>query len=589
MLQTDLVMKYLTLIVLLMFSCLQACQPVLPDGDPDNGGLYLPDGFEAVVVIDSTGRARHLAVDDEGDIYVKLRMPDPEGENVAIRDTDGDGKADIVKKWADLEDAGRYGCGMRLYNGYLYYSTAGTVYRSKLEPGELVPGGKPEIILTDDYRNAKWRGAGAHIAKPLAFDNKGHLYVPFGAPSDVCREISRQPGSMGKDPCPELERHAGVWKFDANKRNQNQDDGVRYATGIRSIVGWAWNNKEDALYALQHGRDNFVNTWPDKYNAWQSAMLPSEEFLRVDEGINAGWPYYYYDQLKGKRILNPEYGGDGEIEADGADYTQPIYGFPGHWAPNDLLFYEGDQFPERYRNGAFIAFHGSTIRAPYPQAGYFIAFMPFKDGLPSGPWEVFADGFVKDTLVNTSDAVYRPMGLAEGPDGSLYITESEKGKIWRVMFKGDRDDFGEEHLMAMEERNSKPHIKQPDPVEDNLDRFRLSEGEKLYNLYCGACHQRDGKGDGNRFPPLNESEWVNGDPNRLIEIVLFGMDGPITVKGLPYSGMMPANQHLGDEVVAQILTYVRENFNNDGGAIREREVRRVRHQSEREQRMQEDI
>src|SRR5690606_26428720 len=134
---------------------------------------------------------------------------------------------------------------------------------------------------------------------------------------------------------------------------------------------------------------------------------------------------------------------------------------------NDLHFYEGDQFPERYKNGAFIAFHGSTIRAPYPQAGYFVAFVPFENGAPSGPWDVFADGFAGvDTIVNTRDALARPMGIAMGPDGSLYISESVKGKIWRIMYKGDKDEFGEAQLANMEERKkTQPNIKHPDEIE----------------------------------------------------------------------------------------------------------------------------
>ena len=562
----------LTLLILLA-GCNQ--EPSLPPGDPDNGGLFLPEGFEAVTVIEQTGRARHLAVRDNGDVYVKMRLPDSEGENLALRDTTGDGKADIVAKWGDFEGEGSYGCGMLIHGDYIYFSTAGIVYRNKLTPGKLVPEGKPELILKDDYRNAEW--GYEHIAKPLAIDHEGNLYVPFGAPSDVCRIIKRAPGSMGKDPCPELEWHGGVWRFDANKLNQTQADGYRYATGIRSIVAMDWNEQENTLFALQHGRDNFDRTWPDMYTSWQSAVLPSEEFLRVDEGTDAGWPYYYYDQMQGKRILSPEYGGDGSMMGDGDKFTQPIFGFPGHWAPNDLLFYDGDQFPERYRQGAFIAFHGSTIRAPYPQAGYFIAFMPFKDGAPSGPWEVFADGFAQvDTIFNTSDARYRPMGLAQGPDGSIYISESEEGRIWRVMFKGDRSSFGEAELASMEARKQLPHIRTPDPVKDNLDKVRAEAGERHYNTFCGACHQRDGKGDGNRFPPLNESEWVNGDPQELIDLVLYGMEGPITVKGIPYNGIMPAHDHLDNETVAQILTYIRQSFGNDASAIREQGIRYAR-------------
>jgi glucose/arabinose dehydrogenase len=138
-------------------------------------------------------------------------------------------------------------------------------------------------------------------------------------------------------------------------------------------------------------------------------------------------------------------------------------GLPAHWAPNDLLFYKGRQFPERYRHGAFVAFHGSTNRGPYPQAGYIVAFIPFENGKPVDRWEVFADGFTrKDTLVKMSDARFRPMGLAEGPDGSLYIVESKIGRIWRVLFTGNRDTFGETQLAAMEERKSRSHLHAPE-------------------------------------------------------------------------------------------------------------------------------
>jgi len=251
-----------------------------------------------------------------------LRFSDPAGENIAMRDTDNDGKVDVIKRFGVFEGQGHYGNGMRIHNGYLYFSTAGEVYRNKLKAGELVPSSKTELILTDDYEN-NVRGGGSHIAKPLTFDQDGNLYIPFGAPSDVCRTIVRAPGSMGLDPCPELKRHAGVWRFDANKLNQTQDDGFHYATGIRSIVGMDWNPADNTLYAMQHGRDNFDRTWPDLYTSWQSAMLPAEEFLRVTEGTDAGWPYYYYDQIQGKKLLNPEYGGDGKKKAKEQNMPNP--------------------------------------------------------------------------------------------------------------------------------------------------------------------------------------------------------------------------------------------------------------------------
>src|SRR5690606_27463857 len=236
--------------------------------------------------------------------------------------------------------------------------------------------------------------------------------------------------------------------------------------------------------------------------------------------------------------------GDGNIVADCDQYEKPIIGFPGHWAPNDLLFYRGNQYPERYHNGAFIAFHGSTNRGPYPQAGYFIAFVPFAAGKPSGPWEVFADGFGGPNPIHSAnEAAYRPMGLATGPDGSLYVADTEKGKIWRIMFKGDRNRFGAEHLAAMEQRKqTADNIRQPHPESDILGRGQLTGGARIYNTYCGTCHQRNGRGASGRFPPLANTPWVTGDKNLLISIVLNGMEGPIDVNGEPFNGTMPQHR-----------------------------------------------
>ena len=547
----------------------------LPPGDPDNGGLTLPDGFEAVVVVDSVGRGRHLAVRDNGDVYMKLRTPDSLGRgSVALRDRDNDGRADVVRYFGDYADTGNYGNAMRIHQGYLYFATAGEVYRTRLSPWSLVPTAKTECLLVDDYKRARF----SHIAKPIAFDGKGNMYVPFGSPGDACQVNDRQPGSPGQMPCPELAEYAGVWRFSDSRTGQRQRDGVRYATGIRSIVGMTWNQQTNALYALQHGRDDLYRTWPQYYTPWHSALLPSEEFLRVDSGSDAGWPYYYYDYMQGKKLLNPEYGGDGRKEGDGAKLNQPLIGFPGHFAPNDILFYTGDQFPERYRNGAFIAFHGSTIRAPYPQGGYFVAFVPFQDGKPSGPWEVFADGFAGvDTIVYTSDARYRPSGLAQGPDGSIYVTESEKGKVWRIMFKGDRKAFGGKQLAAMMQRKtSASNIRTPDSIRDNLSVKMLGEGAQLYGRYCASCHQVNGKGDGTRFPPLAGSDWVTGDKKRLIQVVVHGLSGPITVNGVGYNEAMPSNAYLNDRQLASILSYIRQSWGNKAGFITTNEIPRNR-------------
>jgi mono/diheme cytochrome c family protein len=244
----------------------------------------------------------------------------------------------------------------------------------------------------------------------------------------------------------------------------------------------------------------------------------------------------------------------------------------------DVMFYTGDQFPERYKNGAFVAFHGSTDRSPYPQAGYIVCFIPFENGVSTGKLEVFADGFTGvDTVVNTSDAVYRPMGLATGPDGSLYICESNKGKIWRVMYKGDKNKFGDNELAAMEKRKSRTYIKTPDEVVDNLNTGDKLEGSILFNSYCASCHQRDGKGDNNRFPPIAGSEFVTGDKSKLIGIILNGMQGEVKVNGKTYNGFMPPHAEiLDDHAIASIATYIRNNFGNHAGTVGTLEVTGVR-------------
>ena len=575
----------LLLIALVIISCSKISR-TLPAGSPDNGGLFLPDNFEALVVVDSIGKARHLAVNDNGDIYVKLtfnRAMKGSGGTVGLRDLNKDGRADSIVYFGDYKDIGGSAVGMTIHDGYLYTSTVNQVLKNKLTPGQLVPESKTEVVLTDLDPNVarNW-----HTTKPVAFDRKGYMYVPFGTPSDAGQDITKYgpigiPGGKGLDPSPELENHGGIWRFDASKTNQTQKDGYKFATGIRSVVGMVWSPLDDNLYAVMNGIDNFRTIFPDLYTAWQAAVLPSEPLLKVTEGSDFGWPYAYYDHMLKKNVLQPGYGGDGKIIGRASKFDVPVIGFPGHWAPMDVMFYQGNQFPERYKQGAFVAFHGSTDRSPYPQAGYIVCFVPFKNGAPTGEWEVFADGFTGvDTVVNTSDAVYRPMGLATGPDGSLYISESNKGKIWRIMYKGDKKEFGEKQLAGMELRKSRSYIKTPDEVKDNLHRGDRLAGSILYNTYCASCHQRDGKGDNSRFPPLAKSEWVTGDKQRLISVILNGLDGEITVNGQSWQGMMPAHaEFLDDHAIASISTYIRQSFGNKAGPVSSLEVAEVRKKS----------
>ncbi|ADB42100.1 PQQ-dependent sugar dehydrogenase [Spirosoma linguale] len=406
--------------------------------DPDNGGLKLTNGFRALVFADNLGKARHIAVDNAGTVFVKLEKLNEGKGIVELIDANGDGRADETIKFGN-----NTGTGMAIYDGYMYASSDTSVYRYKLTNGKVMETTPMEPIITGLTLQRQ------HASKSMAISPDGKLFVNFGAPSNACQEKDRQKGSKGMDPCPILEEYGGIWQFDANKLNQHKADGKRYATGIRNAVALDWNTASNSLYALQHGRDN-LNNWGGIFTDEYSAEFPSEEMLMVKEGADFGWPYCFNNHEKNQKLLAPEYGGDGTKIDRCAGKDKPIMAFPGHWAPNDLLFYTGNAFPARYKNGAFVCFHGSWNRAPLKQGGYFVAFIPFgKDGRPSGKYEVFAENFAgvaeegkpgtsvnagKLDLASPGDAKARPVGLAQGPDGSLYISDSVKGKVWRVMY-----------------------------------------------------------------------------------------------------------------------------------------------------------
>ncbi|MDE2346659.1 MAG: PQQ-dependent sugar dehydrogenase [Gammaproteobacteria bacterium] len=413
----------------LMLVALNFCWPhaaVAATCDAGNGGIHLPAGFCATVFADNLGVARHLAVNSNGDVYVALQSLHDGSGIAALRDTKHKGHADVIKYFG--ADAGT---GIGIHDGYLYFASDTEILRYKLVPGRLLPDPKPQVVVSGFPVQHE------HSAKTMAFDQSGHLFVNVGAPSNACQHQDRVAGSPGINPCPLLAQHGGIWEFDADKLNQVfGKDGGRYATGIRNAVAITWNKQAGFLYALQMGRDQLYGNWPKLYSEAQSAELPAEEFMLVKRGENFGWPYCYYDQLQKKLLLEPEYGGDGKETGDCARYGQPILAFPGHWAPEAVLFYNGDAFPAAYRNGAFVSFHGSWNRAPLPQAGYKVVFVPFTGARPAGGYQVFADGFAGEKIIpSPRSARFRPMGLAEGPGGALYIGDSQHGRVWRVVFK----------------------------------------------------------------------------------------------------------------------------------------------------------
>ena len=409
--------------------------------DADNGGITLPPGFCAVVVANlvDAGRpalARHMAVTPSGDLFVAINSPrnnQPTFGIIALRDIDGDGRADEEARFSP----GLGGSGIAWGQASLYFGANDRVLRYRVPAGRLTPVGEPDVVVSGLV------STGDHISKTVVLAGPHTLFVNIGSASNACQVANRQAQSPGVFPCPEMPIRAGVWRFDARGTNQTLADGERYATGLRNMVALAVNPANNELYGVQHGRDMLFENWPQFFTVEEDAVLPAEEFVKITRGSDNGWPYCYFDAItEHRKVLAPEYGGNGQIVAGGpgidcSTFNQPLVTFGAHWAPNGVHFYSGNQFPNRYRGGAFVAFHGGFDRAPLPNEGYQVQFVPFSaNGIPSGPAETFADGFAGSTGPLPATARHRPVGVTEGPDGSLYVSDDRGGRIWRIVYTG---------------------------------------------------------------------------------------------------------------------------------------------------------
>jgi glucose/arabinose dehydrogenase len=368
-----------------------------------------------------------MDVAPNGDVFAAIRTTRVDGRPVpggvvVLRDTDNDGRADRRAKFGEFSASQ-----VVLQGNQLWTETGSAILRYSWNPGQMTLTG-PDTIVSG------LPGDRSHTAKTFVI-HRGQLYVNHGSATNACQEQDRVPGSKGIDPCPELATRAGIFRFDMNRRGQTMADAQRFATGIRNAVAMDVG-PSGALYVVQHGRDMLSNNWPAMFSDAKSAETPAEEFFRVSEGDDFGWPYCYFDPDLKKKVLAPEYGGDGTTVGRCEDKKGNIGYFPGHWAPNGLLFYTGNALPERYRNGAFIVFHGSWNRAPLPQQGFKVVFQPMRDGRASGDFEVIVDGFMSNGQPTSLGG--RPMSLAQGPRGELYLSDDSRGRIWKITYQGSR-------------------------------------------------------------------------------------------------------------------------------------------------------
>jgi len=511
------------------------------DACPDNdSALKLPAGFCATVFADGIGHARHMVVAPNGVVYVNTwsgryygnDTPHAGGFLVALQDTTGSGKANVNQRFgATVQSGGAGGTGIGLYKGALFAELNDKIVRYTLPAGSIVPQGSAVTVVSGLPLG------GDHPMHPFAITADGSMYIDVATATNACQEKNRTPKSPGIDPCTELETRGGIWRYDANKTNQAFSPAQRFATGIRNAEGFAIDTAGNHLFVTQHGRDQLRTNWPEFYKPEDEATQPAEELLLLRQGGDYGWPECYYDAVQRKLVLAPEYGGDGGKKVGPcAAKSAPIAAFPAHWAPNGMARYDKQEFPARYHNGVFIAFHGSWNRAPYPQGGYNVVFQALADDHASGQCEIFADGFA-GAVKSPDQALHRPSGVAVGPDGALFVSDDVRGRIYRIVYHGGPGNGSGAAQFTpcpsasapagnISEADAKPpEGTHPDagtaaataslPVPNGATKEMVALGDRIYHgqvggATCVGCHGAAGTGT-TLGPNLTDTKWLWGD------------------------------------------------------------------------------
>jgi glucose/arabinose dehydrogenase/mono/diheme cytochrome c family protein len=549
-----------------------------------DSGLTLPAGFCATIFADGIGHARHLVVAPDGVVYVNTwsgryygnDTPHAGGFLVALKDNTGAGKADFNQRFGETVQSGGGGggTGIGLYKDGLFAEINDKIVRYAFLAGALVPRG-PAVPIVSGLPLG-----GDHPMHPFIIDNAGFLYIDVATATNACQARNRTPKSPGIDPCKELETRGGIWRYDANKTNQKYSPADRFATGIRNAEGFAID-AAGHMFVTQHGRDQLHANWPALYKPEEEATQPAEELLLLRQGGDYGWPQCYYDGVQGKLVLAPEYGGDGgkkvgPCAAKGA----PIAAFPAHWAPNAMAFYDGQQFPAHYRNGVFIAFHGSWDRAPYAQGGYNVVFQSLAGDHAAGQCEIFADGFA-GAAKSPEQAQHRPSGVAIGPDGSLFVSDDVRGRIYRIVYRGGSGAGGgapkytacpSESTPAGSvgaEDAKPPEGTHPDagaaaeaaglPVPAGATKEMIALGERIYHGQVGAatcvgCHGTNANGTP-LGPDLTDSHWLwsDGSYAAIAKTITSGVPQP-----KQYRAPMPpfGGAELSHDQVSAVAAYI---------------------------------
>jgi len=343
--------------------------------------LNLPEGFSIELYAKNIEGARSMAMGSDGTLFVGTRN---EGKVYALKDTDGDYKVDKTYTIAsDLEQPN----GVAFKDGALYVAAVSRMFKYNNIESQLESPQEPELIY-DDYPTEFHHGW-----KYIAFGPDDKLYVPVGAPCNICDSATVD------------KRYASITRMDLDGSNREI-----VAHGVRNTVGFTWHPDTDELWFTDNGRDMMGDDIP-----------PGELNKLTEAGQHFGYPYCH-----GGTVKDPEYGDQRPC----SDFVPPVQPLGAHVAALGVKFGKGPMFPEAYRGHAFLAEHGSWNRSS--KVGYRITMVKLENG-EAVSYEPFIDGWLDE---ESQEAFGRPVDLLFLEDGSLLISDDEGNAIYRVTYKG---------------------------------------------------------------------------------------------------------------------------------------------------------
>lgn len=344
--------------------------------------LRMPAGFRINVFAKDLGNPRNIAIAPDGTVYVTRRE---EQDVIALRDRNRDGRADEMRTIASNLP---FVNGITIYQNRLYYVTDTSLYASDLGRN----GAVGTQVLINDLPDA-----GQHPNRTVAFGPDGMLYISVGSTCNACDEPN--------------DEHATMLRARPNGSNR-----TIYAQGLRNTIPFGWHPQTKQFWGLDHGSD------------WRGNDQPPEELNLIEQGKHYGWPFCFGDRRPDVYLpAEPE----GKSKAEFCATTEPpVLTYTAHSAPLAMVFYTASQFPQEYRNDAFVTMRGSWNRNP--PVGYKVVRIRYQNGKPTRI-EDFVTGFLNEQRTTQFG---RPVGIGVTPDGSLLFTDDTNGVIYRVTYAG---------------------------------------------------------------------------------------------------------------------------------------------------------